>query len=145
MMKLWKDVQSKRLEMMAIVRMARKFKTKHSILRQQLIDEWRGLKSPDSIIPHKEISNEVSTALKSLGVSNLLSEDDVVNAWNQIMPPVITENTKPTGYRNGIIEVSVLQPSIHYTLDRQMKPEIIKKLQNLFGREKVKGVIFRVG
>ena len=38
--------------------MARKFKTKHSILRQQLIDEWRGLKSPDSIIPHKEISNE---------------------------------------------------------------------------------------
>ena len=145
MTRLWKDVQSKRLEMMAIVRMARKLKTKHSILRQQLIDEWRGLKSPDSIIPHKEISNEVSTALKSLGVSNLLSEDDVVNAWNQIMPPVITENTKLTGYRNGVIEVSVLQPSIHYTLDRQMKPEIIKKLQNLFGREKVKGVIFRVG
>jgi hypothetical protein len=131
--------------MMATVRMARKFKTKHSILRQQLIDEWRGLKSPDSIIPHKEISNEVSTALKSFGVSNLLSEDDVVNAWNQIMPPVITENTKLTGYRNGVIEVSVLQSSIHYTLDRQMKPEIIKKLQNLFGREKVKGVIFRVG
>ena len=96
-------------------------------------------------IAGSNISDVVSVALKSLGVSKLLSEDDVVKAWNQIMPTVITENTRPTGYRNGMIEVSVLQPSIHYTLDRQMKPEIVKKLQSLLGREKVKGIIFRVG
>jgi len=131
--------------MMATVRMVRKFKTKHSILRQQLIDEWRGLKSPDQISPPKEISGEVSAALKGLGVSDLLTENDVVKAWNQIMPPVITENTKPTGYRNGMIEVSVLQSTIFYALDRQMKSDIVKKLQNLFGREKVKGVVFRLG
>ncbi len=145
MKRRWRDVQSKRSAMTVTVRMARKFKTKHSILRQQLIDEWRGLKSSEETDPPKEISDVVSAALKGLGVSNLLSEDDVVRAWNQIMPAVITENTRPTGYRNGMIEVSVLQPSIHYALDRQMKPEIVKKLQNLFGREKVKGIVFRVG
>lgn len=145
MRRQWKGVQSKRLAMMATVRMVRKFKTKHSILRQQLIDEWRGLKSPDQISLPKEISGEVSAALKGLGVSDLLTENDVVKAWNQIMPPVITENTKPTGYRNGMIEVSVLQSTIFYALDRQMKSDIVKKLQNLFGRERVKGVVFRLG
>lgn len=145
MRRLWKDVQSKRLAMTVTDRMARKFKTKHSILRQQLIDEWRGLESPNQTNSPKEISDVVSAALKGLGVSDLLSEDDVVKAWNQIMPTVITQNTRPTGFRNGMIEVSVLQPSIHYTLDRQMKTEIVKKLQNLFGRDKVKGIVFRVG
>lgn len=145
MRRQWKDVQSKQLVMTATVRMARKFKTKHSILRQQLIDEWRGMKSQDEVSPPKPIRDEVSAALKGLGVSDMLTEDDVVRAWNQIMPPVITENTRPTGYRNGLIEVSVLQPSMRYTLDRQMKPEIVKKLQNLFGREKVKGIVFRLG
>ena len=145
MRRLWRDVQSKRLAMTVTDRMARKFKTKHSILRQQLIDEWRGLESPNQTNSPKEISDVVSAALKGLGVSDLLSEDDVVKAWNQIMPTVITENTRPTGFRNGMIEVSVLQPSIHYTLDRQMKTEIVKKLQNLLGRDKVKGIVFRVG
>ena len=145
MRRRWRAAPSKRLVMTVTVRMARKFKTKHSILRQKLIDEWRGLQAPEQTRSPKDISDVVSVALKSLGVSKLLSEDDVVKAWNQIMPTVITENTRPTGYRNGMIEVSVLQPSIHYTLDRQMKPEIVKKLQSLLGREKVKGIIFRVG
>ena len=145
MRRRWRAAPSKRLVMTVTVRMARKIKTKHSILRQKLIDEWRGLQAPEQTRSPKDISDVVSVALKSLGVSKLLSEDDVVKAWNQIMPTVITENTRPTGYRNGMIEVSVLQPSIHYTLDRQMKPEIVKKQQSLLGREKVKGIIFRVG
>ena len=131
--------------MTATVRMVRKYKTKHSILRQKLIDEWRGMKSQDEISPPKQIGAVVSAVLKGLGVSDMLTEDDVARAWNQIMPPVITENTRPTGYKNGMIEVSVLQPSMRYTLDRQMKPEILKKLQSLLGREKVKGIVFRLG
>ena len=82
------------------------------------------MKSQDEISPPKQIGTVVSAALKGLGVSDMLTEDDVVRAWNQIMPPVITENTRPTGYKNGMIEVSVLQPSMRYTLDRQMKPAV---------------------
>lgn len=125
--------------------MAESLKLKQLRLKRQVIDEWRGLKSPRQGRPVKLLSQEVAVALEKLGVGAALSEEDMLKAWNEIMPPVISGNTKPTGFKNGILEVSVLQPSIHYTLDRQMKPDIVKRLQSLFGRKKVKGLKFRIG
>ena len=125
--------------------MPRKISFQKLDLKRQLLEEWRGLPLPKKKFKTKSLSSEVGKALDKLGLSTSITESDIIAAWNEIMPKVISENTKPTAFRNGYVEISVLQPSILYTLDRQMKPEIIKKFQNVFGKAKLKGVNFRLG
>ena len=114
-------------------------------LKNKLLEEWRGLPLPKKIKPVKSLSNELGSALKLLGVGSSITESDIMSAWNEMMPKVISENTRPTAFQNGYIEISVLQPSILYTLDRQMKMDIIKKFQGVFGKSNLKGVNFRLG
>ena len=114
-------------------------------LKRKLLEEWRGLPLPRKTKPAKSLSNEVGEALDILGVGSSITESDVMSAWNEMMPKVISENTRPTAFQNGYIEISVLQPSILYTLDRQMKMDIIKKFQGVFGKSNLKGVNFRLG
>ena len=103
-------------------------KNSHKVhLKRKLLEEWRGLPLPRKTKPAKSLSNEVGNALDLLGVGASITESDIMTAWNDMMPKVISENTRPTAFQNGYIEISVLQPSILYTLDRQMKMDIIKK------------------
>ncbi|MAH33887.1 MAG: hypothetical protein CMO42_01105 [Verrucomicrobiales bacterium] len=121
-------------------------KSSHKVhLKRKLLEEWRGLPLPRRTKPAKSLSNEVGSALDSLGVGSSITESDIMSAWNEMMPKVISENTRPTAFQNGYIEISVLQPSILYTLDRQMKMDIIKKFQSVFGKTNLKGVNFRLG
>tara|TARA_B100000965_G_scaffold129753_1_gene108071 strand:- start:741 stop:1118 length:378 start_codon:yes stop_codon:yes gene_type:complete len=125
--------------------MRRRLNSKTQSLKRKIIAEWRGVYSDPETKPATLLSDEVVRALDKLQVGDAISESDILCAWNDIMPAVISENTRPTGFKNGHIEISVLQPSILYTLDRQMKPDIVKKLQGVFGRKKLKGVNFRLG
>ena len=121
-------------------------KNSHKVhLKRKLLEEWRGLPLPRKPEPAKSLSNEVGEALDPRGVGSSITETDVMSAWNEMMPKVISENTRPTAFRNGYIEISVLQPSILYTLDRQMKMDILKKFQSVFGKSNLKGVNFRLG
>ena len=120
--------------------------TSHKVhLKNKLLEEWRGLPLPKKTKPVKSLSNELGSALKLLGVGSSITESDIMSAWNEMMPKVISENTRPTAFQNGYIEISVLQPSILYTLDRQMKMDIIKKFESVFGKSNLKGVNFRLG
>ena len=125
--------------------MRRRFNSQKQSLKRKIIAEWRGVYSEPETKPATLLSDEVVRALDKLKIGDAISESDILSAWNDIMPAVISQNTRPTGFKKGHIEISVLQPSILYTLDRQMKPEIIKKLQSVFGRKTLKGINFRLG
>ena len=112
--------------------MRRRFNSQKQSLKRKIIAEWRGVYSEPETKPATLLSDEVVRALDKLKIGDAISESDILSAWNDIMPAVISQN-------------SVLQPSILYTLDRQMKPEIIKKLQSVFGRKTLKGINFRLG
>ena len=125
--------------------MPRKVSSLKVHLKNKLLEEWRGLPVPRKTKPVKSLSNELDSALNLLGVGSSITESDIMRAWHEMMPKVISENTRPTAFQNGYIEISVLQPSILYTLDRQMKMDIIKKFQSVFGKSNLKGVNFRLG
>ena len=125
--------------------MPRKVSSLKVHLKSKLLEEWRGLPVPRKTEPVKSLSNELGSALNLLGVGSSITESDIMSAWHEMMPKVISENTRPTAFQNGYIEISVLQPSILYTLDRQMKMDIIKKFQSVFGKSNLKGVNFRLG
>ena len=125
--------------------MPRKVSSLKVHLKNKLLEEWRGLPVPRKTKPVKSLSSELGSALNLLGVGSSITESDIMSAWHEMMPKVISENTRPTAFQNGYIEISVLQPSILYTLDRQMKMDIIKKFQSVFGKSNLKGVNFRLG
>jgi len=124
--------------------MAESDKAKAQRLRRQAIAEWRGLPPPKREWPTKLVADEVGKALEKLGASTTFTEEDILTAWNDVVPPIIAGNTRPSALRDGVLEISVLQPAIHYTLERQMKREIVKRLQSLFGRRHIKDVRFRI-
>ncbi len=114
-------------------------------MRRQVLDEWRRMPAPRTGREAKSVADEVGAALEKLGMQTSFSEEDILTAWADIVPPIIAGNTRPSALRDGVLEVSVLQPAIHYTLERQMKREIVRRLQSLFGRRHLRDVRFRLG
>ena len=110
-----------------------------------MIAEWRGMPEPRTVAEPKELSDEVGPALEKLGTNAVIIADDIINAWSKIVPPIIAGNTRPTRLLNGCLDISVLQSAIHYTLEREMKPQLLKRLQSLFGRRHVREIRFRLG
>jgi len=47
--------------------------------------------------------------------------------------------------RDGILYVRVLQPSLHYELERIAKTEILSKLKQRFGGKTIRDLRFRLG
>lgn len=125
--------------------MRRKQISRHRRIKRQLIAEWRGMSTPRKLAPPKALADEVAPALEKLGMNAAIDAEDILNAWCDIVPPIIAGNTRPSGLRNGCLEISVLQSSIHYTLEREMKPHLLKRLQSLFGRRHIREIRFRLG
>ena len=125
--------------------MSEKLRGKRQRLHAQVLAEWRGMAAPKVERPPKSVADEVSGALEKLGVGAALSEEEILTAWVDVVPPIIANNTRPSALRDGVLEISVLQPAIHYTLERQMKREVLARLQSLFGRRQVRDVRFRLG
>ena len=100
---------------------------------------------PRKLAEPKSLSDEVGEALEKLGMNAVIAAEDILDAWSDIVPPIIAGNTRPTRLINGCLEISVLQPAIHYTLEREMKPQLLKRLQSLFGRRHVREIRFRSG
>jgi hypothetical protein len=44
----------------------------------------------------------------------------------------------------GVLGIHVLQPSLRYELERNWKREILKKLQDKFGKKAIREVQFRI-
>lgn len=110
-----------------------------------MIAEWRCMPAPRKMAPPKALADEVAPALEKLGMNAVIGEEDILSAWCDIVPPIIAGNTRPSGLRDGCLEISVLQSAIHYTLEREMKPHLLKRLQSLFGRRHIRKIRFRLG
>ena len=51
----------------------------------------------------------------------------------------------PVALRDGILYVHVLQPALHYELDRVNKAQILRKLNQRFGGRTICDLRFRLG
>lgn len=116
-----------------------------SRLKRQLIAEWRRMPEARKVIEPKSLSDEVGPALEKLGLNTVILAEDIIAAWSEIVPPIIAGNTRPTKLINGCLEISVLQAAVHYTLEREMKAQLLKRLQALFGRRHIREIRFRLG
>lgn len=115
-------------------------------LRRRVLAEWRGLPSdlprPDRALPVADLLPKV---MQKLGLKERLQEHEVLGAWRALVGDFLAAHSQPVSLRDGILYVHVLQPALHYELDRIHKPQILRKLKQRFGARVIKDLRFRLG
>jgi predicted nucleic acid-binding Zn ribbon protein len=115
-------------------------------LRAKVIGEWRGL--PDKFVPYdrwQSPAHVLPNLMQRLGLRERLHENEIAEAWNSIVGEFIAAHSAPVALRESVLYVRVLQPSLHYELERVSKMDILRKLKQRFGAKIIRDVRFRVG
>lgn len=111
-----------------------------------MIAEWRGLPerapSRDTAQP---VGGPLGKVMKALGLSERIHEEDVKQAWQEVVGEFLAAHSSPSALRDGILIVRVLQPTLLYELDRVWKPQLVQKLRARFGARSVRDIRFRIG
>ena len=115
-------------------------------LRAAIIAEWRGLPDrpvrPDRWRAPAELLPKL---MQKLGLKERLHENEIIEAWSDIVGKFIAAHSTPVMLRDGRLYVRVLQPALHYELEQLGKRDILRKLKQRFGARTIRDVRFRVG
>jgi predicted nucleic acid-binding Zn ribbon protein len=115
-------------------------------LRAAVIQEWRGLPETRPLRDRWQPTSQLLPALmQKLGLKERLRESEVIDAWSSIVGDFIAAHSAPVALRDGTLYVRVLQPSLHYELERIAKTEILRKLKQRFGGKTIRDIRFRLG
>jgi len=115
-------------------------------LRARVIAEWRGLSETGyARDTAKLLSEPLTRVMQSLGLGDRLREEEVKRAWKEIVGEFLAGHSTPSALQHGILIVRVLQPTLHYELDRVWKPQLVQKLKQRFGARIVRDIKFRIG
>ncbi len=113
--------------------------------RRRALAEWRGLpEPPDKPDRCLAVGALLEKILPKLGLKDRLSEQQIMEAWRDIVGDFLARHSLPVSLSSGILTVQVLQPSVRYELDRTWKREVLTKLQARFGARVVREVRFRL-
>jgi predicted nucleic acid-binding Zn ribbon protein len=114
--------------------------------RDQVLAEWRGFPvesaAPDRFVPVREVVVQVAA---KLGLQNRLREEEMLAAWDEIVGEFFAQHSRPARLVNGVLHISVLQPTVLYELNRQWKGMILEKIRVRFGSKLVREIRFSVG
>lgn len=114
--------------------------------RALVISEWRGLPEP---LPKPDrlttAAEAVGKVMRSLGLGERLRQEEVLGAWKELVGEFIAGHAAPLRLERGVLFVQVLQPTMHYELDRVWKAKILAKFKERFGARAVREIKFRIG
>lgn len=114
-------------------------------LKDRVLAEWRGYWEPQDVSKYeKEIESVVDKAMKGLGLKDRFHEEQVFEAWNEMVDNFIGSNARPVMLEKKVLSIQVLHSTVHYELER-MKGELLRRMQERFGAENIREIRFRLG
>jgi len=111
----------------------------------RMIEEWRllpGTKYEKEVVT---VASRVHRVFRGLGLEEEFTEQELAGAWREIVGDFLAQNARPGAMKRGVLEIVVLQPSILYMLERELKGKVLKNLQERFGPERIRAVRFKIG
>jgi predicted nucleic acid-binding Zn ribbon protein len=115
-------------------------------LRARVLAEWRGLPQTFERADRAVVCGvAVQKVMKELGLGERLRAEEVLGAWHEIVGDFVAKHSSPQRMKDGVLYVSVLQPTVQFELDRVWKRDILDKLKKRFGARTVRDIKFRVG
>ena len=113
--------------------------------RANLIADWRGYDEPKPKPDRTQLAGAAATAfLKQLGLGEQMDEDELKRVWKEIVGDFLAVHSTPVRLKDGILVVQVMQSTVHYELDRMLKPKLLKKLKERFGAKRIREIRFRI-
>lgn len=110
---------------------------------RKLRAEWRGVYEPPDLKRfERQVGDVVAQVLKRAGLDDRMAEETMIREWAGMVGDFLAAQSKPTGLRNGVLQVAVLQAAVRYDLERNLKREVLNRLQQRFGKTVVKDVRF---
>lgn len=114
-------------------------------LRDRALAEWRGYWEPQDVSNYEStLATAVGKTMKGLGLSDRFNEEMVFEAWNEMVDGFVAANARPVSLERRVLSIQVLHSTIHYELER-MKGELLRRMQERFGSEKIREIRFRLG
>ena len=115
-------------------------------LRSQVLSEFRGYwepkKRPDRCVT---IHDALGPVLKKFGLAERLDENEINQVWHELVGDFVAQHSKPDRLKDGVLYVRVIQSTLLYDLDREWKPEVLRKLRAKFGPRKIRNLRFCAG
>lgn len=130
---------------MAMAAPRRQKPTRREVIHEELTSEWLGCAKP--LNPNKHVSaagDWVDAILRMQFFADSLDEEEVKAAWKEIAGEFIGANTEPVSAKEGNLILRVTQPAMRFHLE-QMKPELLQRIRERFGEDKIKSVRFSLG
>ena len=115
-------------------------------LKAHIIADWRGLaEEPFPNNTAKAPGPIVEKLLASLGLQQRVREDEIKSAWSEVVGDFIAKHAAPATLAQGVLVIHVLQPTVHFELERVWKKTLLTKLQERFGKTTIREIRFRLG
>ena len=93
----------------------------------------------------KRTADLLPPLMQKLGLRERLRENEVMEAWTDIVGEFIAAHSAPAALRERVLYVRVLQPALHYELEQIAKAEILRKLKERFSGRVIRDIRFRLG
>lgn len=115
-------------------------------LRSIALAEWRGLPERPLVPSLPDVvGGTVAKVMAAWGLKDRFRQEEVLGAWQGIVGDYLAKHSIPHRLKDGVLEVRVLQPTLRYEFDRNLKPGILAKLKSRFGARVVREIKFRMG
>jgi predicted nucleic acid-binding Zn ribbon protein len=118
---------------------------RREVIHEELVSDWLGCEKPLNF--NKNISTAgdwIDEILRKQFFADSLDEEEVKAAWKEIAGEFIGANTEPVSAKEGNLILRVTQPAMRFHLE-QMKPELLQRMRERFGEDKIKSVRFALG
>jgi predicted nucleic acid-binding Zn ribbon protein len=115
-------------------------------LRARVLADWRGQPEKFERADRTTTAGEaVLKVMQTLGLADRLKADEVLGAWREVVGEFFAKHSAPQQLKDGVLYVAVLQPTVHFELDRVWKRDILTKFKQRFGARAVREIKFRLG
>ncbi len=126
--------------------------TRHSVkspwsARQRAaIAEWRGWEEPsDTSHCEHQMAGLVSKILAKANLEARSNLEELREIWTKAVGSYLAQQSRAEGFRNGVLQVLVLQPTVRFELEGPRKKAILAKVQEYFPEGNVKDIRFLLG
>ncbi|MDF1851853.1 MAG: DUF721 domain-containing protein [Verrucomicrobiales bacterium] len=114
-------------------------------MRERALAQLRGYWEPQDVSKFEQnMGSAVEKTMKGLGLESRFNEDQVFDAWNDLVDNFVANNARPIALQRKVLIIQVLHSTVFYELER-MKGQILKRMQDRFGETHIRDVRFRLG
>ena len=115
-------------------------------VQRKVLADWRGVYVPPDLTGYeRKVGDVVGRIMKRAGAEDRLTHDQVSADWKATVGDFLFKHSRPVSLRRGVLTVAVLQASVRYDLERNHKRDILARLKERYGAQKVRDVKFQNG